>query len=242
MKKAILIIHGFVEKHTDFDDFKHFLEQNNIDVFCYTIPGHEKKYITHANHNEWITFFEEKLLEIKNMGYKDISVFGHSMGGIIATSITNNNEKYIKRLILSAPAFSYLETKGNKVVIVKSIKLGLKIIKNQKHKHNKKEISERIFKASPIALKEFIKLHKKHYKDALKIKVPTLILKGKDDLLINTENTIEVFDNIKNKNKKLVILKNVDHPIFRSERKKEAYKIVIDFLNNENIENIKIEI
>ena len=107
-RKAVLIIHGFAGGTYDEEKLANFLERHaKLDVYSFTLPGHEKRTFKTVKYQEWIKESEDMLNRLINYGYKDIYLIGHSMGGVIATYLASKYKR-VKKLVLAAPAFNYL--------------------------------------------------------------------------------------------------------------------------------------
>ena len=122
MKKAILVIHGFVGSMYDNEYLMNYLEYDNrFKVFARTLPGHDKHdNYQKAEYTEWITFVESWIEEIISMGYKKIYVIGHSMGGILAGYLASKY-KEVKKIVFLNAAFHTLNFNQNHSYLIASI-------------------------------------------------------------------------------------------------------------------------
>ena len=97
-RKAVLIIHGFAGGTYDEEKLANFLERHaKLDVYSFTLPGHEKRTFKTVKYQEWIKESEDMLNRLINYGYKDIYLIGHSMGGVIATYLASKYKR-VKKL------------------------------------------------------------------------------------------------------------------------------------------------
>ena len=125
---AKLIVHGFAGGTYDEEDIANYLELNkNFDVYQFTLPGHAKN-LSKVGHEEWIMYSEEKLKWLIHNGYSKIYLLGHSLGGVIATYLATKYRE-VKKLVLAAPAFQYLDILGEESSVKNSIKLAPAIIR-----------------------------------------------------------------------------------------------------------------
>lgn len=224
-KKAILLIHGFAGGTYDEEQLANYLELNRgFDVFQYTLPGHEKN-LSKVDRNEWIKCSEEQVEWLIKNGYNKIYLIGHSMGGVIATYLASKY-KEIKKLVLAAPAFQYLNVIKDDLNIGKSLKVAPKVIKD----YGSDEVIARMLKLNVSVLKEFIEFVKENYDYPKYINCPVLILQGDNDSLVPVSSSQYVYDSVKSKYKKLIILEGVTHDIFRDANKEKIFKIVEKFL------------
>ena len=155
-RKAILIIHGFAGGTYDEENLANYLELNRcFDVYQFTLPGHDKS-LRKVKYQEWIKKSEEKIEWLIKNGYNNIYLIGHSMGGVIATYLATKY-KQIKKLVLAAPAFHYLDFKNENINIKESIKKAPKIMEQ----YSGDEIISRFLKININAIREFMLLVKK---------------------------------------------------------------------------------
>lgn len=226
-KKAILIIHGFAGGTYDEEELANYLELNKgFDVFQFTLPGHEKN-LSKVDHNEWITASEKQVEWLIKNGYNKIYLIGHSMGGVIATHLATKY-KEVKKIVLAAPAFQYLNVKKDNLNVGQSLKKAPKIIKD----YGGDEIIARLLKLNVSVLKEFMALVNDYYDCPKGVKCDTLILQGNNDSLVPIASSQYVYDNIKSINKKLIILDGETHDMFRGKNKEKIFKIVEKFLKH----------
>lgn len=223
-RKAVLIIHGFAGGTYDEEKLANFLERHaKLDVYSFTLPGHEKRTFKTVKYQEWIKESEDMLNRLINYGYKDIYLIGHSMGGVIATYLASKYKR-VKKLVLAAPAFNYLVANDESNAIEK-MKKGMDAIKN----NDKDEILTRFLKLPLTSINEFVKLVKKYKKSYLEVKIPVLIVQGDMDTLVPLESSLNIYEELLSKKKKIVILKNITHDIFR-EDSEEAFLEIEKFL------------
>lgn len=92
--KAIILIHAFTGTPTDVSSVGRALERENYTVIMPTLDGHghdDPDEILKYGIEDWVKNGQEAYQTLVNDGYTDISVFGLSLGGIIATDIMLNN-------------------------------------------------------------------------------------------------------------------------------------------------------
>ncbi len=213
-RKAVLIIHGFAGGVYDEEALQYDLNPKlGLDVYAFTLPGHERNLTHDVTYDEWISSTEEHIEMLIKKGYRTIYVVGHSMGGVLATYAASKY-KQVKKIVLAAPAFQYLDEDSelkNKLDAV--LKHGASIIKT----YQAKEIVSRMLKVSLPMLIEFTKLIKESQGMPAKVSVPTLIFQGTKDEIVPKTSSQYVYENLKGK-KWLVYLEGGTHDVFRDER------------------------
>ncbi len=231
INSAVLIIHGFAGGTYDEEDLANYLELNRfLDVFQFTLPGH-KKNLSNVEYTEWIDYSEEKLKWLISLGYNRIYLIGHSLGGVIATYLATKY-KEVKKLILAAPAFQYLDSEEGKVHIKNSIKLAPQLFKT----YGGGEMVSRFLKLNIKSAKQFTELITQYYEYPKKIKCPLLLLHGNRDDVVPISSSQYVYDNAKSKIKKMVLIDGATHDIFVSEKDEIIFKAVKDFIKNVHVE------
>lgn len=226
-RRAILIIHGFAGGTYDLEYLANKLELiNYFDVFTFTLPGHDSN-LDKVKMESWIKSAEDMMEMLIQHGYKNIYVIGHSMGGIIACHIAGKY-KEVKKLVLAAPAFHFLSFEGNKNDIVEFIKKGKSALKEYKTN----AVLSKFMNMPPNAIKEFVKLVNTYYECPSLVKTPTLIIEGTKDIVVPMSSAKYVYDAIKSKQKILLVVKDINHSIYKSKRKEEVTDKTIKFLKN----------
>lgn len=223
-RQAVLIVHGFAGGTYDEEKLANYLELNrNFDVFQFTLKGHERNF-SKVKYQEWIKSSEDMMDWLISKGYKKIYLIGHSMGGVIATYLSTKY-KEVKKLVLAAPAFQYLDVIDDNLNIKESLMKTPKVIKT----YGSEEIIARLFKLNIGAVKEFMTLVKEYYHYPKNVTCDTLILQGDNDNLVPLTSSKYVYDNVKGK-KTLIYLKGITHDVFRNEREEEIFKLVEHYL------------
>ena len=224
---AVMIIHGFAGGTYDEENLANYLELSiHFDVFQFTLPGHDKN-LSNVDYGEWIDYSEEKLKWLIQRGYTRIYLIGHSMGGVIATYLATKYSE-VKKLVLAAPAFHFLEMTGDAFNIKNTIKLAPHIIKT----YGGSELISRFLKLNIKSVSEFTKLVKEYNDCPKELKCPLLILQGKNDDVVPISSSQYVYDNAKSKTKKLVFINDGTHDVFRSKNDAKVFKLVKSFLKH----------
>lgn len=224
-RKAVLVIHGFAGGTYDEEQLANYLELNrDFDVFQFTLPGHDKN-LSKVQHQEWMTESTNQIEWLIKNGYNRIYLIGHSMGGVIATYLACRY-KQVKKLVLAAPAFHYLNVIKDELNIGESLKVAPKIMKD----YGSDEVIARLLKLNISVLKEFMDLVKEYYDYPKQLTCKLLVLQGKSDNLVPISSSEYVYEKAKSKDKELVLLDDVTHDIFRTEKKEEIFKLVERFL------------
>ncbi len=228
-KKAVLFIHGFVGGIYDFGNFNNELElKRKFDVYVFTLPGHEKTIVANVTHDEWIKEAEKQIEILIKNNYKNIYVIGHSMGGVIAAHLASKY-KEVKKLVLAAPAFRYVNFKDDKVDI-KGISETMKSMPELFKQMKPSMFIERLAKTPIPTLIEFTKLVSSCHDDLDNITCPTLTIHGNKDTVVPQEGTDLVYNRVKSTTNILVNIDNVNHACFTGKRQEEVKSTITNFL------------
>ena len=71
-----------------------------------------------------------------------------------------------------------------------------------------------------------------------KLNIPVLIIHGTNDDIVPCNSSIKIFDKIPSLSKKLLLVKNLSHRVFKDVKQNEIISETVDFLNNKNKEMI----
>lgn len=227
-RKAILIVHGFAGGVYDQEYLQHQLELvNNYDVYSFTLPGHDGDTSKKITYESWVNRAEEMVEFLILNGYDNIYVVGHSMGGVIAAYLASKYYE-IKKVVLVAPAFRYVSHEEGHLSVINAVKNGTKVLET----YGAKMIANRMTKLPANAVPEFMKLVKKYQDCVNNISKPILLVRGTKDDIVPMQSINHVYDNVKSKYKKIILLKDTTHDVFRENKKEEITKYIIKFFKN----------
>ncbi len=219
--KGCVLIHGFTGNPEEIKILADHLQSKGVRVSTPTLPGHssnlDKKEMRRANRKDWLKTAEGSLLEMMNQ-VEEVYLIGFSMGGMIATYLTS---KYpVKKLVLLSASVYYINPK--------------KAISDIKNRPLSKEQFMRYLykiKGTPIkATWHFRKLVKelKPYIDY--IHVPTIIIQGEMDNLVDPRSAKYIYDTIKSKEKELHYLPKSKHIVCLDCEREKVVELVDQFL------------
>lgn len=224
-RKAVLIIHGFAGGTYDQEYLANYLELNQkLDVYSFTLPGHDVKSREKATCTSWIEESEKHLNFLLENGYKTIYLVGHSMGGVIACHLATKY-KEVKKIVLAAPAFTHLAS-PKEGGILGAIGKSPELIKS----YSTDEFFTRVRKLPITAVKEFFKLIEKYQNTIEEIKIPVMILHGTKDQIVPLTSSQEIFEELPSKHKYLVTVNDYYHDLFKGKKVYDLSKEIENFL------------
>lgn len=223
-RKAVLFIHGFSASYYENEYFINTLQRYpELDVYTFTMPGHETPFMRKVPYQDWIDRSEEALVDLFK-DYHTVYLIGHSMGGVIASYLASKYPDKVKRLILIAPAFEYGSFKQNKDDITKFFER-----EDRKGVAGYDTLFQKILCVPIKQIVEFAKLVKEYKPYVSQVKCPTLILQGNIDDVVPFSSSVYAFDEVKGE-KYLTVLRDVRHQVFISVKKEEITKYIYNFL------------
>jgi len=225
-KPVIFCVHGFgVRRSHEFDELIHYFDQLGYTIFIPEI--YDQTVMDDIDPNEWLSRVEKPLKELINQK-KKVCMIGFSMGGVIASYFASKYK--IERLVLLAPAFEYITVKA----ILDTVEgVARNIIK-------KPEVYSSEYPPLPDHFTSTFREIVSRTKESIKqVSSPILIIHGTLDETIPLRSSEYAYDSIYHLNKRLIILKNVNHRILDDIN----YKHDVLFIIEQFIQNrlIKIE-
>lgn len=250
-KGAIVFIHGYATTSSYHDVFIKYIN-NDYDYYAIQLPGHGYEEYEDKNNKNYINQFVIYCCKlINNLNIGKFYLIGHSMGGGIGIRVANLLKKDVLAYVAVTPMNSRLPItsiinywKFSPKTFKQTLKLNTRIYKDFfKTVGETNSIEDYISKEAEYQKKHhlfFKKLKKnmfslKNVKECRKneklLSIPTLIIAGKYDKLINAKSTIKVFNKSNKKYVSIEILENSAHIPFQEEEEKYA-NIVLHFFEN----------
>lgn len=221
-KQIIITIHGFGRRlHKEMDNLVLWGETDGYEVITFDLYD-----LYDPEDNDWKTWVQraENVLKKYDTPDYDIFLLGFSMGGVIASYLAS---KYnIKRLILIAPAFSYLNIENITSIITKS---ATNLLSNSDLDKNKVTLPKGFYSS----FQDLVKNLKKYIS---KVNCPVLLFHGDDDEVIPLRSSIQAYEKISHNQKRLFIMHNAKHRLLQDTSVNwEIYQNILLFINNKLI-------
>ena len=252
IKGIVLIAHGYAEHSGRYDYTAKYFTDKQYAVYAPDHYGNGRSDGVKADvpdFNLFVTDLQFVLKTIKKLeNNKPVYLLGHSMGGAISTILASKEGDEIKGLILSGAS---IRIDGGVSDLVKSISKFIAVIVPYlplvefavEGLSRDPEVIE-TYKSDPYNYngrvrarmgREMLRSEEIITEDLLsKITIPTLILHGEKDPLVNPECSRIINSNISSSDKEMRILENLYHEILNEPEKDEVLKIIGNWLDARN--------
>ena len=211
LKPVIITVHGFGRRrHNEFDNLALWGKADGYDIVQFDMYD----LFDEEDHDwmKWVSRAKDQV-DRYHREHRDIYLVGFSMGGVVASYLATTVP--VKKLVLLAPAFSYI----NMDMITDTIaKTAMSLWTNEK----KEEIQ--IPRTFYPAFTDLIKNLKKYI---TKVTCPVLFLHGDEDEVISLKSSIAAYEKVPHEQKRLIILHKGHHRILMDEVVNwEAYQLM----------------
>ncbi len=188
--RAVLLLHAYTSTPVDFFSFANELKRNNYTVYAPTFTGHGTDNPDNFLNNGMKTYVEDgkqALDFLKEKGYKEIAVFGLSLGGIVATSlIVEDESQFIAGGTFCSPVMNITEDHN----IDQNFERLYRQMKSEAG-HNDEEVEE-LWKEARQELDEELKSMELRIDDMLpeykEINLPMFVAQGGADTMISPKH------------------------------------------------------
>lgn len=238
---GIIFVHGLAEHKGRYEHFIQKMSELNISVFAIDIRGHGESGGKRSDIKDFKQYLSDLDVFIKFIKHEHpelkLALFGHSMGGLIATSYASTYNS-VCCLILSNPLL--VNPKPSKLFKLVPYKI-LPFIKIKKRHSESPEmlaysyqdaLANKFFTLRLIGcvFDQGIKFVSKNFQN---VKIPVLLLGGEIDPLIKTSNFESLLKKFSSTDKKLIMYANTKHRILQSDKKDDAINDIASWLNRQ---------
>ena len=222
---VIITIHGYGRRcQHEFDNFALWGRKDGFTIVQFDM--YDLFDEQDCDWKQWLARAKDQVKRYKSSGVP-IYLVGFSMGGVIASYLAATFQ--VDRLILLAPAFSYINMDMVSGVITKTAP---SLWSNEK----KEEI--KLPSSFYSAFMDIVKNLKKYIVD---VECPVLFLHGDQDEVISIKSSLWAYEKLPHDRKKLIILHEGHHRLLMDENVHwECYQIMKLFLNKELLGDTKI--
>lgn len=181
--------------------------------------------------HKWVSRAKNVINE-QELKHRDIYLIGFSMGGVIAPYLAATSPN-VKKMVLLAPAFQYLNVDMITNVITKSA-VSFFTSDEKEDKPGDIEIPRSFYSAFMDVVK-----HLKPY--IQKVTCPVLILHGDEDEVIPVKSSVYAYEKLSHERKKLIIFHKGHHRLLMDENVNwEVYQVMRLFFEGSILHGNKI--
>lgn len=227
--KAVILFHAFTGTPIDVASVGRALERENYTVLMPTLDGHgedDPDELFKYGIQDWVKTGNEAYKQLVNDGYTDISVFGLSLGGIVATDVMLNNDVQTYGTF-SSPVVA---GRGSKVpenfwmwYKFKKKKLG---VDEATIEANKEEVMERL-DTILSGINDHVRLMMKEYAN---VTLPVFIGQGGQDEMVDADIANTFREMLENAEVDFHWYEDAPHVITTGRAGKETQKDLLQFL------------
>lgn len=242
-KANVVIVHGICEHLDRYDYLVNKLNENGYNVYRYDARGHgrsEGKKGDLESFDEYLCDLDIYIETIKKESNLPLVLLGHSMGGLVATSYACKYQDKIDYLVLSG-ACNITPSAASALKLIPTFITSLFKYKNNLGDGvcSDKTVVE-AYNNDPLVLKTvslrlmknvFIKGCKYVNNNIGNIKVPTLVMHGKEDGIVVSTTGEWTYNNLVVEDKTLKMYPELYHEIFNEIKKDEVINDLIEWLN-----------
>jgi len=242
-KGWVLIVHGLGEHIGRYDKLIDMLVKEGFGVIGFDLPGHGKSSGKRGN-----TTIEDAVAIIDELtkSVNRFTVFGHSLGGLIAIRYTELRPQKVNNLVVSSPALNIEMKSSQKAmmsifsVLAPSLTVNNGINPNLLSRNKsaiEKYVSDSLVhdRISVRLAKSMMKNIELAHEQAERIVCPVSILIGTDDKVTLPDGARKFFDELKTENKTLREFQGGYHELFEDPEHAESfYESIIHYIKQYN--------
>lgn len=243
--KAVVIVHGYSEYIGRYKELISFLYDHNIAVYGMDARGHGDSEGIRAHVNCWSEYTSDLHRFISKITCdKELIMFAHSMGTIIATNyLVEYGWENISALILSGTAIKTDNaTKWYMIMLAKALskiapKLSIDLKFNADYSCSDPAVNEKAKQdpkmfgtATPRWGTEMLKAIERTKRHTEIYTKPLLMLHGAKDRITDYQAAKAFFEQIKSKDKKFISYPNSYHEVLYDVDKEKVYADILKFI------------
>ena len=245
-KASIVIVHGVFEHLDRYNYLVEKLNKDGYNVYRYDARGHGRSEGKKGDLKDFREFLEDLNIYIdyvrKENDKLKLVLLGHSMGGLVATSYACTYPDKIDYLVLSgacnqtpkeAKPLKFIPTFMTSLLTYKNV-LGDAVCSDKKvveaYNNDPLVVKKGTFRLMKNA---FIKGCHLVTNNIDKVKVPTLVMHGKEDGVVVASTGNWSYEHLQVGDKTLKMYEGLYHEIFNEVRKDEVIQDLLDWLDSE---------
>ena len=230
---GVLLIHGFTGNPAELLLLGQHLHSKGFTVLGIRLAGHgtNEKDLSNMTKDDWQASVVDGYSILRGCCQK-ISVVGHSMGAILALnlSLLRNVERLVS---LAAPIFID-ESLRLQFLPPREESNDLYVRKRPRNLKNVPIAANRTYRLMPlISVHELMELIEDAKNIIKKVKVPLMVLHGKEDHTTKVESAEYIYENAASKQKRIELIDDMGHLLPLKEGREKVFEIAAKFLMGE---------
>ena len=247
-KASLVISHGYAEHSGRYKHVAEFLVEQDFAVYALDHRGHGKSEGPRANIKHFGDFSTDLCLlleQVKAASEKKLFLLGHSMGGAIALQSILTAPKLIDGLLLSAPFLQSANApsplKRKLLGIISSLLPSFPVQTLDSHFLSRDPAVVKAYENDPLVYQGKVKarlgkglLDAGSYllEKASSIEIPTFIMHGSADEIVNPQGSQIVYERCRTKDKSIQIYEDYYHEILNELGKEIVLADIVKWLNS----------
>jgi carboxylesterase len=225
---ACLLLHGFTNSPFELKLLGEFLNKRGLTVSIPLLPGHGTSP-NDLKKRKWMEWYEKSKTELFELRkkYKKVYVMGFSMGGSLALHLAAHYE--VSGIVAMAPVL-YLKNKFS--FLSHYIHFFFPYTKKLTGPDLLANVKTVSYDKIPIkSLSELLKFSKHLQNDLCDIYSPLMIIYPKCDHVVNNKSSIDIYNNVSSKNKRILELEKSYHIMTLDVEKEKVFREISKFLD-----------
>ena len=222
---GVLLTHGFEASPYQVRGLAEYLAKRNITVYVVRLSGHgtDINELDKTKWEQWYSDYEKGYNTLSNKT-KKVFVGGHSLGGSIALYLAEQKDT-AGVISLAAPA-GIKDKRAEYAWLIKYYK------KYEARELKDEELGYNYDRYSSAAVQQLVRFIKTYKKDLSKVTEPLLVMQISNETEIEQDSSNYIYQNVRSKDKKLVIINATGHGLFEKEFEGMVYSEVYSFIRN----------
>lgn len=244
---AAILVHGAGEHSGRYQRLAEFLVDHQVATYALDHRGYGQSQGARSHVNRFSEYLDDlrafvDWVEGQNPDWKRV-MLGHSLGGLIALNYALDYPETLAGLIVSGPALKLrLKVPGWQKALLPLLSalaprlafpnsIAPEWVSRDPEVVQKYATDPLVVRvATPRWFQEFQRAMQSTSRRAADLAVPSLFLQGDADLLVDPEQTVAVYNQVKNPDKRLRVYPGYYHEVFNDPGKEQVCQDVLDWL------------
>ncbi len=233
---SILLCHGYKSCPKEMYSLSKFLNDRGFYTYCVRMSGHgtNPKNIVDVTWQDWDQSFQRGYAILRNITENVIAI-GFSTGGLISLLNASRKQPNLAAVVAINPAIRLNDIRSNFVPTINKWNGLLDKFNIQKgslqYVESNPEDPEMNYSRNYLkGVVELKKLMDKCNESLPSIFIPTLLIQGSNDPVVNPKGASIIYNKINSKEKFLFEPNFHNHVIINKDRKEEVFQIILNFL------------